>query len=90
MAGNVVTYLADGTSPWLERLSAHLAPGGYLVSGFGLAGSVPPGAAGRPEDVRPARRGGRAVVHRPLRHVGQGDLRGRQHVRRVGAPPAHG
>ena len=45
MAGNVVTYLADGTLPAvLERLSAHLAPGGYLVSGFGLAGSVPDGA----------------------------------------------
>ena len=51
MAGNVVTYLADGTLPAvLERLSAHLAPGGYLVSGFGLAGAVPDGAA--PVDLR--------------------------------------
>ena len=46
MAGNVVPYLADGTlARVLERLAAHLAPGGYLVSGFGLPGSLPPEAA---------------------------------------------
>lgn len=46
MAGNVVPYLADGTLPSvLERLADHLAPGGYLVSGFGLAGSLPEAAA---------------------------------------------
>ena len=51
MAGNVVTYLADGTLPAvLERLAAHLAAGGYLVAGFGLPGSLPDGAA--PVDLR--------------------------------------
>ena len=46
MAGNVVPYLADGTLPRvLDRLAAHLAPGGYLVAGFGLAGSLPAKAA---------------------------------------------
>lgn len=46
MAGNVVPYLADGTLPAvLERLSAHLAPGGYLVSGFGLSGASLPDRA---------------------------------------------
>ncbi|MBM6403662.1 class I SAM-dependent methyltransferase [Phycicoccus sp. CSK15P-2] len=46
MAGNVVPYLADGTlHPVLARLTAHLAPGGYLVAGFGLAGSLPEGGA---------------------------------------------
>jgi SAM-dependent methyltransferase len=43
MAGNVVPYLGDGTLPRvLERLAAHLAPGGYLFAGFGLAGSALP------------------------------------------------
>ncbi|HPV89263.1 MAG TPA: class I SAM-dependent methyltransferase [Ornithinibacter sp.] len=43
MAGNVVPYLADGTlAAVLERLSSHLAPGGYLVAGFGLSGSALP------------------------------------------------
>jgi SAM-dependent methyltransferase len=51
MAGNVVPYLADGTlHQVLDRLAAHLSPGGYLVSGFGLAGSLPPAAA--PVDLR--------------------------------------
>lgn len=46
MAGNVVPYLAEGTLPRvLERLAAHLVPGGHLVAGFGLAGSLPDGAA---------------------------------------------
>ncbi|MBM6399349.1 class I SAM-dependent methyltransferase [Phycicoccus sonneratiae] len=46
LAGNVVPYLADGTLPAvLERLAAHLAPGGHLVAGFGLAGALPEGAA---------------------------------------------
>jgi SAM-dependent methyltransferase len=46
MAGNVVPYLADGTLPRvLERLAAHLAPGGYLVAGFALGDAVPEGAA---------------------------------------------
>jgi SAM-dependent methyltransferase len=46
MAGNVVPYLADGTLPQvLQRLAAHLAPGGYLVAGFGLPGSLPEAAA---------------------------------------------
>jgi len=46
MAGNVVPYLADGTLPdVLQRLAAHLAPGGYLVAGFSLGDSVPEGAA---------------------------------------------
>ena len=43
MAGNVVPYLADGTLPAvLERLASHLAPGGYLVAGFGLSGAALP------------------------------------------------
>jgi len=46
MAGNVVPYLADGTLPdVLQRLAAHLAPGGYLVAGFALGDAVPEGAA---------------------------------------------
>ncbi|GGL25758.1 hypothetical protein GCM10012283_04880 [Phycicoccus endophyticus] len=46
LAGNVVPYLADGTlAQVLERLGAHLAPGGYLVAGFALPGALPPGAA---------------------------------------------
>ncbi|GAA4403245.1 class I SAM-dependent methyltransferase [Fodinibacter luteus] len=47
MAGNVVPYLADGTLPAvLDRLAAHLAPGGYLVAGFGLTpGALPAEAA---------------------------------------------
>jgi SAM-dependent methyltransferase len=46
MAGNVVPYLADGTlSDVLQRLAAHLAPGGYLVAGFSLGDAVPEGAA---------------------------------------------
>lgn len=47
MAGNVVPYLADDTLPAvLERLASHLAPGGYLVAGFGLSGdSLPDRAA---------------------------------------------
>ena len=46
MAGNVVPYLADGTLPSvLERLADHLTAGGYLVSGFGLAGALPEAAA---------------------------------------------
>ncbi len=46
LAGNVVPYLADGTlQVVLRRLAAHLVPGGALVAGFGLPGSLPPGAA---------------------------------------------
>ncbi len=51
MAGNVVPYLADRTLPRvLERMAAHLAPGGYLVAGFGLGDAVPAKAA--PVDLR--------------------------------------
>ena len=51
MAGNVVPFLAEGTlAPVLERLTAHLAPGGYLVAGFALGDAVPAGAA--PVDLR--------------------------------------
>ncbi|MBA3744058.1 MAG: class I SAM-dependent methyltransferase [Sporichthya sp.] len=36
-AGNVFPFLAASTGPRvLERLAAHLSPGGLLVSGFGL------------------------------------------------------
>ena len=46
MAGNVVPYLADGSLPTvLQRLAAHLAPGGHLVAGYGMPGSLPSGAA---------------------------------------------
>jgi SAM-dependent methyltransferase len=51
MAGNVVPYLAEGTLPQvLQRLAAHLTPGGYLVAGFSLGDAVPEGAA--PVDLR--------------------------------------
>jgi SAM-dependent methyltransferase len=45
MAGNVVPLLAPGTLvKALERLAAHLRPGGLLVAGFGLdAEHLPPG-----------------------------------------------
>ncbi|QIM21084.1 class I SAM-dependent methyltransferase [Phycicoccus sp. HDW14] len=60
LAGNVVPYLADGTLPAvLERLAAHLVPGGHLVAGFALDGSVPPGAAA--VDVRDYDRWARAA-----------------------------
>ncbi len=60
LAGNVVPFLADGTLPaTLERLAAHLVPGGHLVAGFGLAGSLPDGAA--PVDVRDYDRWARAA-----------------------------
>lgn len=37
MAGNVMAFLAEGTEQVvLERLAAHLVPGGRLVVGFGL------------------------------------------------------
>jgi SAM-dependent methyltransferase len=37
MAGNVMPFLAEGTEQAvLERLAAHLVPGGRLVVGFGL------------------------------------------------------
>lgn len=45
MAGNVIPLLAPGTlEVTLARMAAHLAPGGLLVSGFGLdAAHLPPG-----------------------------------------------
>jgi SAM-dependent methyltransferase len=37
MAGNIVPLVAEGTEPQVvERVAAHLAPGGLLVAGFGL------------------------------------------------------
>lgn len=46
-AGNIFPFLAAGTGPRvLERLAAHLVPGGLLVSGFGLdRAHLPPAAA---------------------------------------------
>jgi SAM-dependent methyltransferase len=45
-AGNVFPFLAAGTGPRvLERLAAHLAPDGLLVSGFGLDRAHLPAAA---------------------------------------------
>lgn len=45
-AGNVFPFLAPGTGPRvLERLAAHLASGGLLVSGFGLDRAHLPAAA---------------------------------------------
>lgn len=45
-AGNVFPFLAAGTGPRvLERLAAHLASGGFLVSGFGLDRAHLPGPA---------------------------------------------
>lgn len=45
LAGNVIPLLAPGTlGQTMERLAAHLQPGGLLVSGFGLdAEHLPPG-----------------------------------------------
>ncbi|MGG5260964.1 class I SAM-dependent methyltransferase [Phycicoccus avicenniae] len=46
LAGNVVPFLAEGTlAAVLERLTAHLVPGGHLVAGFALGDAVPQGAA---------------------------------------------
>jgi trans-aconitate methyltransferase len=51
LAGNVVPFLAPGSLPaTLERLVAHLAPGGLLVAGFGtdaahVPDGCPPGSA---------------------------------------------
>ncbi|HUR75169.1 MAG TPA: class I SAM-dependent methyltransferase [Sporichthya sp.] len=45
-AGNVFPFLAPGTGPRvLARLTAHLAPGGLLVAGFGLDRAHLPAAA---------------------------------------------
>ena len=45
LAGNIVPLLEPGTLPAVaERLSAHVAPGGRVVCGFGLdAAHLPPG-----------------------------------------------
>jgi SAM-dependent methyltransferase len=45
LAGNVIPLLAPGTlQEAVERLTAHLEPGGLLVAGFGLdADHLPPG-----------------------------------------------
>jgi SAM-dependent methyltransferase len=46
-AGNVVPLVAAGTEPTVvERLAAHLRPGGLLVAGFGLDRAHLPPAAG--------------------------------------------
>lgn len=48
LAGNVVPFLANDTLPAvLDRLAAHLAPGGSLVAGFGLGGDSLPDTAAR-------------------------------------------
>lgn len=67
LAGNVVPFLADGTLPAvLERMAAHLTAGGYLVAGFGLAGSLPEGAApvALPDYDRWARAAGLSYIGR--------------------------
>ncbi len=47
MAGNIVPLVAEGTEPRVvERLAAHVAPGGLLVAGFGLdRAHLPPAGA---------------------------------------------
>ena len=41
-AGNVITFVAEGTEPEvLRRMGAHLAPGGRVVVGFGAAHGYP-------------------------------------------------
>lgn len=47
MAGNIVPLVAEGTEPVVvERVAAHVAPGGVLVAGFGLdRAHLPPAAA---------------------------------------------
>jgi SAM-dependent methyltransferase len=46
-AGNVVPLVAPGTEPTVvQRLAAHLRPGGLLVAGFGLDQAHLPPAAG--------------------------------------------
>ena len=90
MAGNVVPYLADGTLPRvLDRLAAHLAPGGYLVVRVrARRARCPTRRRRRPAGLRPAGGGGRAVVHRALRDVGRAAVRAGWRLRRLGAPPA--
>lgn len=45
-AGNIFPFVQAGTGPAvLARLAAHLTPGGYLVSGFGLDRAHLPGTA---------------------------------------------
>lgn len=37
LAGNVIPFLADGTlDAVIRRISAHLAPGGHIIAGYGL------------------------------------------------------
>ena len=50
LAGNVIPLLAPGTLlAAVQRLAAHLQPGGLMVSGFGLdAAHLPPGCAVTP------------------------------------------
>jgi SAM-dependent methyltransferase len=50
LAGNVVPLLASGTlQDVVNRLVAHLQPGGFVVAGFGLdTGHLPPGVPPTP------------------------------------------
>lgn len=60
MAGNVMTFLAEGTeAEVLRRIRAHLAPGGRLVVGFGAGRGYPFNAL-----TLDAREAGLRVVHR--------------------------
>lgn len=60
MAGNVMTFLAEGTeAEVLRRIRAHLAPGGRLVVGFGAGRGYPFNAL-----TLDAREAGLQVVHR--------------------------
>ncbi|MDP9394354.1 MAG: class I SAM-dependent methyltransferase [Actinomycetota bacterium] len=47
MAGNIVPLVAEGTeASVVDRLAAHICPGGYVVAGFGLDDAhLPHGAA---------------------------------------------
>lgn len=60
MAGNVMTFLAEGSeAEVLRRLRAHLAPGGRLVVGFGAGRGYPFNSLSLD-----AREAGLHVVHR--------------------------
>ena len=46
LAGNVIPYLADGTlDRAIRQIAAHLVPGGFIISGYGLTRADLPDAA---------------------------------------------
>ena len=73
LAGNVIPLLAPGTLlAVVQRLAAHLQPGGLLVAGFGLdCGPPPPGLSGDPAGgLRPGLRRRRPDPRAAARDLG--------------------